>query len=424
MCAMTLFCLQVSPAHSLAAALLVFASALPAASWAEDELDKLSPDSSLTLAKVLQAAFERNPRQPVLKAGISGVEARDKSASAAMPAAPAISFNHQSDIIGSGRNLREWGAAVEIPVWLPGQRAARQAVAREAREGLDAGRVGLLLETAGRVRDAYWDVSMNENAVALARQRVETSQALERDVERRHQAGEMAKTDVMLARNETLQAQSTLLRSEGELRHAEHRYWMLTGLKRIPAEAEETQTHEALADEKHPLLASYAHRVTLAQEERNLTRVERRENPQVMLNARHERGAFDDAYDSSVGVAVRIPLDAEVRSAPLLARAEADLAQAMADYEQQRLALLTAMHEVEHSLDLTRRDLAVVEEQNRLAQDNLRLARKAFALGETDLVHLLRVQALAFEAERALRSRQIQLKWDIARYNQAAGVLP
>lgn len=421
---MTLLLLPVSTAHSLAAALLVFASAWPAVSWAEDELDKLSPDPSLTLANVLQTAFERNPQQPMLKAGISGVEARDKSASAVLPAAPAINFNHQSDIIGSGRNLREWGAAVEIPVWLPGQRAAREAVAREAREGLDAGRAGLLLETAGRVRDAYWDVAMNENAVALARQRVDTAQALERDVERRHQAGEMALTDVMLARNETLQAQSMLLRAEGELRHAEHRYWLLTGLKRIPADAEEMQAREAEADDKHPLLAPYAHRVALAQEERNLTRVERRENPQVMLNARHERGAFDDAYDSSVGVAVRIPLDAEVRSAPLLARAEADLAQAMTDYEQQRLALLTAMHEAAHNLDITRHDLAVIEEQNRLAQDNLRLARKAFSLGETDLVHLLRVQALAFEAERALRNRQIQLKWDIARYNQAAGVLP
>jgi outer membrane protein, heavy metal efflux system len=39
-------------------------------------------------------------------------------------------------------------------------------------------------------------------------------------------------------------------------------------------------------------------------------------------------------------------------------------------------------------------------------------------------VNLLRVQAQSFESERAYSSRQIQLKWDIARYNQAVGVLP
>jgi cobalt-zinc-cadmium efflux system outer membrane protein len=412
------------PFRRAGAALLVLACAWPLIAQAEDELERLHPDSSLTLGSVLQIAFERNPQQPMLKAGITNVEARDKHASAMLPAAPAVNFNHQNDIIGSGRNLREWGAALEIPVWLPGQKAAREAVAREARSGLDAGRTGMLLETAGRLRDAYWDVAMNINAVDLAARRAQTALALEQDVERRQQAGELAKTDVMLARNETLQAQSAQLRAEAEQRHAEHRYWMLTGLKQMPASGEESLAREVQADDNHPLLAPTARRIALAREERHLTQVERRENPQLMLNARHERGAFDSAYDSSVGVAVRIPLDAEVRSAPMLARAEMELAQALTEHEQRRLELLTAMHEAEHNLEVTRRELTLVEEQNRLAQDNLRLARKAFSLGETDLVHLLRVQALAFEAERALLTRQIQLKWDIARYNQAAGVLP
>lgn len=421
---MTLHPFGILPLRGACASLLALACAWPLFVHAEEELERLHPDSSLTLGAILQSAFERNPRQPMLKAGITNVEARDKHASAMLPAAPAVNFNHQSDIIGSGRNLREWGAAVEIPVWLPGQKAAREAVAREARSGLDAGRTGLLLETAGRLRDAYWDVAMNNNAVDLATRRAQTAHALEQDVERRQQAGELAKTDVMLARNETLQAQAAQLRAEAELRHAEHRYWMLTGLKQIPANAEEPLAREVQADDSHPLLAPSARRIALAQEERNLTQVERRENPQLMLNARHERGAFDDAYDSSVGVAVRIPLDAEVRSAPLLARAEMELAQAMTEHEQRRLELLTAMHEAEHNLEVTRQEMILVDEQNRLAQDNLRLARKAFSLGETDLVHLLRVQTSAFEAERALRTRQIQLQWDIARYNQAAGVLP
>lgn len=407
----------------LLAAVAVAAGVLAFTARAE-ELERLHPDANLTLGGVLQVAFERHPQQPVLKAGIAGVEARDKHAFAVLPAAPAINLNHQTDVIGSGRNLREWGAAVEIPVWLPGQKAAREAVAREARSGLDAGRDGMLLETAGKLRDAYWDVVANTNTVALGQQRVETAQKLEHDVQRRQQAGEMAQTDVMLARNETLQARTALLRAEAEMRHAEHRYWMLTGLTYLPVDAEEKQALEVRPDDRHPLLAAYVRRIALAQEERNLMRVEKRENPQLMLNARHERGAFDSAYDSSVGVAVRIPLDADVRGAPLLARAEMDLAHAVSELEQQRLALSAAMHEAEHNLEVTRGELAIVEEQHRLAQENLRLAHKAFVLGETDLVHLMRVQALAYEAERALNNRRIQLKWDIARFNQAAGVLP
>lgn len=388
------------------------------------ELERLATDASLTLGTVLQKTFERNPQQSLLRAGDVEVEARDRHALATLPAAPAVSMRHQNDAIGSGRNLREWEAGLEVPVWLPGQRAAREAVAREARSSLDAGRASLLLEAAGQLRDAFWDIAMNVNTVDLAAQRLTTAQALERDVQRRHQAGELAKTDVMLAQNDTLQAQTALLRAQAELKHAEHRYWLLTGLKQIPIVAEEPLAKMAEPDDAHPLLAAVARKIALAQEERNLTRVERRENPQLMLNARNERGAFDAEYNSSVGVAVRIPLDSEVRSAPLLAKAEMELARAMSEREQRMLTLLTAMHEAEHNLEVTRSELVIVEEQHRLAQESLRLARKAFQLGETDLVHLMRVQALAYEAERALGSRQIQLKWDIARYNQAAGVLP
>lgn len=388
------------------------------------ELEKLQTDPSLTLAGVLQKAYERNPLQPLLRAGTIDVEARDRHALAALPGAPAVSMRHQNDVIGSGRNLREWEAGLEFPVWLPGQRAAREAVAREARSSLDAGRASLLLETAGQLRDAFWDVAMNVNLAELAAERLNTAQSLERDVQRRHQAGEMAKTDVMLAQNETLQAQTALLRAQAELRHAEHRYWMLTGLKQIPTVVEEALAGKSEPDDSHPLLAASARRIALAQEERNLMRVEKRENPQLMLNARQERGAFDAEYNSSVGVAVRIPLDAAVRSAPLLAKAEMDLAQAESEREQRMLTLLVAMHEAEHNLEVIREELTVAVEQHRLAQESLRLGRKAFALGETDLVHLMRVQAMAYEAERALRNSQIQLKWNIARYNQAAGVLP
>lgn len=388
------------------------------------ELEKLQTDPSLTLASVLQKAYERNPQQPLLRAGTIDVEARDRHALAALPGAPAVSMRHQNDVIGSGRNLREWEAGLEFPVWLPGQRAAREAVAREARSNLDAGRASLLLETAGQLRDAFWDVAMNVNLAELAAERLDTAQSLERDVQRRLQAGEMAKTDVMLAQNETLQAQTALLRAQAELKHAEHRYWMLTGLKQIPTVVEEPLAGKSEPDDSHPLLAASARRIALAQEERNLMRVEKRENPQLMLNARQERGAFDADYNSSIGVAVRIPLDAAVRSAPLLAKAEMDLAQAQSEREQRMLMLLAAMHEAEHNLEVIRKELAVATEQHRLAQESLRLGRKAFALGETDLVHLMRVQAMAYEAERALRNSQIQLKWNIARCNQAAGVLP
>ena len=89
-----------------------------------------------------------------------------------------------------------------------------------------------------------------------------------------------------------------------------------------------------------------------------------------------------------------------------------------------RYTLEAAYHEAEHNLEVTRAELIITEKQQANAQENLRLAKKAFALGESDLVNLLRVQASTYEADRALQQRQIQLQWDIAQYNQAVGELP
>ena len=82
------------------------------------------------------------------------------------------------------------------------------------------------------------------------------------------------------------------------------------------------------------------------------------------------------------------------------------------------------MHEAEHNLSVSRAELTIAAKQHAVAKESFNLAQKAFQLGESDLVSLLRVQAQAFEAERTYTTRQIQVQWDIARYNQTVGVLP
>lgn len=397
--------------------------ALPWAAQAA-EVDALTVDPALSVRTVLDKAVERNPQRHVLQAMDGEVQARYTHARSMLPLAPAVSLRHQNDAIGSGRGEREWEAELELPVWLPGQRAARENVAQGAQSELASSQDGLRLQVAGVLRDAIWDVGMNAANVDLVRLRLKTAEALQHDVQRRHQAGELARTDLMLAENETLQARSALLRTEAELRHAQHRYRQLTGLSEIPAQPEEVQSEQAGLGEQHPLLREVEARISLAQNERDLVRVERRENPQVMLGARSERGSSVDPYNTSVGVRVRIPLPSETRSAPQLAAAESNIAKVMSERERLRYAMETALHEAEHNLEVTRAELELATQQHALARENQRLAQKAFDLGEADVVHLMRVQALAYEAERALASRKVQLQWDIARYNQAVGVLP
>ena len=385
--------------------------------------DALSVSATLTLHDVLQKTFERNPDFQMLRALDSEVQARYAHAQATLPMAPAIALRHQNDALGSGRGEREWEAELELPVWLPGQKTARQNVANEAQAGLAASREGLLLQVSGLLRDALWDIGMNRNSAELADQRVATAKALLHDLEHRFRAGEMARTDVMLAQNEVLQAQAQQVRAQAELKYALHRYQVLTGLDTLPGNPEEIQSERSSLD-GNALMSEADAKVTLMQSERELVRMERRENPQVMLSARTQRGAFDNAYNDSVGVSVRIPFSSEARNAPLLAQAEINLTRAMADRDRLKYTLETMLHEAGQNLEVARAELDIATRQQQIAKENLRLAQKAFDLGETDLVHLMRIQALAYEAERALGNCRIQLQWNIARYNQAVGVLP
>jgi len=385
--------------------------------------DELLTSKELNLRDLVEKTIMRYPDSALLQAKQQEIDARQKYAKSLLPNAPAIGLLNQNDAITSHRGERQWEAEFEMPVWLPGQRAAREAIALDASAGLIDARATLRLQVAGMVRDALWDFSMMLHQATLAKSRHETSLALLNDVEKRVKAGDLPKTDIMLAQNETYQAETALLRAEAEVKHAQFRYKMLTGLNTFPASFNEAQSKAVLSD-THPALKDAASKLQVADDERNLIKVEKRENPSLLLNARSQRGAFDNQANESLGFKIRIPLDADVRSAPLLANAEMNYAQHQAYAQHLRIMLENAFHEAEHNLEVTQAELAITTKQHANAQENLRLAKKAFALGETDLVNLLRVQASAYEAERAMKQRQIQLQWDTAHYNQAVGEMP
>lgn len=394
-------------------------------SHAEDpHEDVLVTDPALTLKQVLEQTFSRNPQQYQLQARNSEAQARQASAGSLLPKPAALSFTHQNDALGSGRGEREWQADMEIPLWRAGQRKARTTLAENLQSGIAASKQRLLLEAAGQLREAVWEVQMARKQLELSTLRLQTAEALEKDVERRFKAGELARTDLILAQQETLQARTETIEADAEVNHTHHRYIVLTGLQQIPEQLGEQQSALQSYSDQHPLWVEAESKVGMSEQERALTSVESRENLQLVFNTRSQRGPFDNAYNDSVGLSVRIPLATEAQRAPQIAQAELHVGQAMSERERLRYQLETSMHEADHNLGVSRKALKIATEHHALAAENLRLAEKAFQLGETDLVSLLRSRAQAYQAQNAFNLRAIEVQWNVARYNQAVGVLP
>ena len=75
-------------------------------------------------------------------------------------------------------------------------------------------------------------------------------------------------------------------------------------------------------------------------------------------------------------------------------------------------------------LETAERQLQMAGQRRELTADNLALAEKSFALGESDLPTLLRARANALEAEALLNRQQVALGASRSRLNQVLGVLP
>lgn len=431
---MTIFCRLCLPmawfacSVSIAFAAPIQEQAEPSQSAAQsshhvDHFDELKVNPGLQLSEVLEKAYARTPMQASLQSRDVMVLAKNRVANAMLPSTPAVGVIHQNDAIGSGRGERDWQAELELPVWQPKQRDNRLKVAEAIQSSTTASRQSLKLQVAGQLREALWNIAANDNNLSLAMNKLQVAKNLQSDVEKRYRAGELARTDSMLAEQEVLRVEKEKVRAEAELMHARHRYYLLTGLRELPASYEEKQS--ILEDySQSPIWLEAESKVGLAETERDLAQVESHENMRVLLNVRSSKGAFDATDNDSVGVHVRVPFGSEASAAPIRAAAEMVVGNALTEREAMKFELEAAMHEAEHNLSVSRAELTIAAKQHEIARESLTLAQKAFQLGETDLVSLLRVQAQTFEAERAFTTRQIQVQWDIARYNQTVGVLP
>lgn len=385
--------------------------------------DRVTINTGLTLHEVLQQVVAIHPQQALLTAHQQMVQARKIMANSWLPLAPVAGLSHQSDAWLSGRDEREWQAQMQIPIWLPGQRQARGQVANLADHSLSQDRASLQQLGAELLRNAVWDIALRRNELRLAQTRRDTLRSIAEDVQKRFRAGEVARMDVMQAGQETVQAERLWLTAHAELMHAQFRYQQLTGLNEIPAHIEEPLSSREDFTES-PFWQAAQAKLKLAEGQRDLTMIEQRQNPTLIVNTRTIQGGFDSQFNGSMGVAINLPLQSEVQRAPLLANAEQTIGDARTQLETLRRQLENSLHETEHNLQVSRQDVALLQQQQVLASENARLARKAYQLGEMDLNQLLRLQLLAFETERNLTAQQLQVSWNIAKYNQVVGVLP
>lgn len=389
-----------------------------------------TPSASTGLARALEQAWRLHPQAAGLDAREAEARAAQEVAAGLTPEPPSVAIGSLNDRYNRNLGRQEWEVELAAPLWLPGQRAAREAEAASRVEEAAAKRAALRWGLAGELREAWWSLAAARNVNALAIRRLATAQALEADVRRRYTVGELSRIDANLAQAEVLAASAEQAETETALLQAEQALRTLTGTVAPQDVGEEVPTTLRRSGgllsmpDAHPSLVAAAAATRGARARVTVADESRRAAPELALRVVRERGDFAEPYANTVGIRLKIPFS----SGPLVRRetsaAKADADQADAEMVRAQTRIQLEAERADRALASSERQFLMAQERRQLSAENLRLSEKAFSLGESDLATLLRIRAAAFDAEAFLDRQRVARAAAISRLNQALGVLP
>lgn len=374
-----------------------------------------------TLREVFEKAWSNSPEGKTVEAKREEAAASRTVGASLFPGAPTVGAFQRTDRWNDNLGTRESEINVSLPLWLPGQKAARQALAEADSEENQRAIEATRLAVSGELRQTLWTLYLASSEVEIAAENLATARQLEADVSRRLKVGEIARTDLLLAKQETASARTVLADAESRAIRSRQRYRVLTGSDRLPDDPQEPVMPDGTGT-AHPRLAAGLALVERARAGLRLARESRREPPSIGLQYRRDRESGGSTPRDSIGFAITIPLAVEVRNAPLIASANTSLAQADAQYRRLLAEIEAEQRAAEAQLEAARIGAEQAITRAQAATERLALIRRSFALGESALVELLRAQSQANEARIELARSRARLGAAQANLNQARGI--
>jgi len=408
------------------AACMTAASLAGAPVWAQHVTAAAGRQAAVaTLGAALDAAWQRAVAARESEGQRRRAEADRAVAGGLWAAPPSLQLSHRDDRLQHSAGSRETEIGVAVPLWLPGQRAARSGAAEVLAAQAAAAEQVARLHLAGELREAAWLVAALRAEAVGADGQVQALQQLADDVDRRVQAGDLARADALAARAEQLAAVAQQADVRQRLMAARSHWALLTGMAEVPELSALAVGEEPPGDvARHPELQLARLSTELARKRVALMQLSRREAPELSLGLRHDVPGRGEASKGSVVVGLRLPLGTPERNRPLevAALTERDLAQTQEQRLQERLDSQTAAARESRASAVTQ--LEAESARARLLRERAALIDKSFRAGETPLPDLLRALAAAAQADSAVARQTAALGLAHARLQQTLGLLP
>lgn len=376
----------------------------------------------MSLRAALDAAWQRAVAAREAEGQRRRAEADRAVASSLWAASPSLAMSHRDDRLQGNAGRRETEIGVAVPLWLPGQRAARAGTAEAAATQALAAEQVARLRLAGELREAAWQVAALQAELAQAEAQAQALKQLADDVDRRVRAGDLARADALAAQAEQLAASALKTDVQQRLQAARSRWTLLTGLTAAPDLKTDLATDAPAA--AHPELQFASQSTELARQRVELMRRSRRDAPELTVGVRQDTPGRAESSQGSLVVGLRLPFGTDDRNGPLEAAAltELDVAQTQEQRLRERVdSDIAAARDAQRSAQA---QLGAETARARLLPERATLIDKSFRAGETPLPDLLRALAAASQADSAAARQTAALGLARARLQQALGLLP
>lgn len=375
-----------------------------------------------TLHAIVEQAWQRSVAVNTLVARQDEAAAGRALAQSWLGAAPVLGLAERSDRWTDNRARRENEISIEAPVLLPSQHTARQQLAARSADEIDAQLHRARLDVAGAVRLRLWEAASARELLGEKEGQLHYLEQLRDEVRGRVAAGDLARSDGLLADQQALAARADVALARSRAREALSRFRLLTGVSEMPQ-----MEPELLASQR--AVAHVTVRAAEATEQRaraavSLASASGRGTPTFSLSLRRERDSALASADRSIGIAVQIPLGSRTRNRPAETLAATELATAAAELSEARATLALGVELAHEQLADAAQAREAALERAAVMREHTALFEKAFRQGERGLAELLRSRTLTHEAEVALRQQEIALALAHAQLNQALGILP
>ena len=382
------------------------------------------PAGSITLRAAVDAAWQRAVAARESQGQRRRAEADRTAAGSFWAAPPSLELSHRNDRLQSNAGRRETEIGVAVPLWLPGQKAARAGTADAAATQALAAEQVARLRLAGELREAAWQLAALQAEAAQADMQIQALKQLADDVERRVVAGDLARADALAAQAELLAASALQSDVRQRLQAARARWTLLTGLAAAPDMSVEALEGAPAPAASHPELQLANQSTELARKRVELMRHSRRDAPELTVGVRQDVPGRAEASQGSLVVGLRLPFGTDDRNRPLEAAAlsELDVAETHELRLRERLdSDIAAAREAKRS---AKAQLDAETARARLLRERASLIDKSLRAGETPLPDLLRALAAAAQADSAAARQTAALGLARARLQQNLGILP